>query len=536
MDKCLLFNTFFRDQTGVKLLEEFFTGNEFIIGKIQIDTAKEPLLFNVEAPLSYPLSNSPLSIRFVCTNVDGFLHLNWDGSVCIHPEKNHDPAEKLINEFSLLKRWIQDYYIEEKTDSHYEYLITPFADGAKFLFTDISANFKKGDQGLFEYSQLTEPIFHGTMLVQHPLIIQKIGEHECCWGTFYKTLPKFKSFWFFIETAPVIYRRKIITNWEDFEKYLSPTQLKTIHELHGKTGQNHIFDYPILIGYKIPTTNGNEIHWQMIKIPSNQIPTYGEKAEKKWVGKCQDQQIKWVCTINSSYHRFFGRGGLCTKLADSKILILGCGAIGSSLAEILTRGGLQDLTLMDFDFVEAGNICRSAFEFNQIGYPKTFALEQKIRMISPFINIRSIQNHIDKRIDKPNKTNTLKFLNQFDYIFDCTTDMELCYVLDILLPTSKIFNFSISNKAKEFVCVTGRGNITETKAHLFPVDEDKPLFYEGTGCWDPTFEASYFDINCYLNLAIKNINDKIKKKLNATTFVIKTEMNDEVLNFELIDY
>ena len=50
------------------------------------------------------------------------------------------------------------------------------------------------------------------------------------------------------------------------------------------------------------------------------------------------------------------------KLSRSKVLIVGCGALGTHSAEYLARGGIGELRLVDRDFVDWSNLQR------QIGF------------------------------------------------------------------------------------------------------------------------------------------------------------------------
>lgn len=67
------------------------------------------------------------------------------------------------------------------------------------------------------------------------------------------------------------------------------------------------------------------------------------------------------------------------------IHIIGCGAIGSRLAEMLTRLGLPELHLYDFDVVEPPNITNQLFLHNQLGIEKTTALANILQQINPEI-------------------------------------------------------------------------------------------------------------------------------------------------------
>jgi len=62
------------------------------------------------------------------------------------------------------------------------------------------------------------------------------------------------------------------------------------------------------------------------------------------------------------------------------------------------------------------------------------------------------------------------------------------------------------------------------------------LVYEGTGCWSPTFTASYFDINSLLNLAVKNLNKQFINNNRFNSFAIHIQDNDSTFNLITIDY
>ena len=60
------------------------------------------------------------------------------------------------------------------------------------------------------------------------------------------------------------------------------------------------------------------------------------------------------------------------KLTDDDILIIGTGAIGSSLYMSLLRGGCRKVTISDGDTIEPGNLCRALhFSFFESGFKKT---------------------------------------------------------------------------------------------------------------------------------------------------------------------
>jgi len=116
--------------------------------------------------------------------------------------------------------------------------------------------------------------------------------------------------------------------------------------------------------------------------------------------------------------------------------------------------------------------------------------------------------------------------------------MELAWVLDRLKLDNTVINLSITNEAKELVCVTGGHHVAAEKAQIcskLKMDEPE-LIYEGTGCWSPTFKASYFDVNSLLNLAVKNIHAQSMSGRSVHSFVIKTEQLNDSISLKIDDY
>lgn len=70
-------------------------------------------------------------------------------------------------------------------------------------------------------------------------------------------------------------------------------------------------------------------------------------------------------------------------MLDSRIHIIGCGAIGSTVAENLVRFGITKITLYDFDNVEPHNIANQMFRNTDIGKLKVEALAEYLAEINP---------------------------------------------------------------------------------------------------------------------------------------------------------
>lgn len=96
------------------------------------------------------------------------------------------------------------------------------------------------------------------------------------------------------------------------------------------------------------------------------------------------------------------------------IHIIGVGAIGSHIAELLVRIGLQNIILYDFDCVEDKNITNQMFITNQIGKPKVEAVAEMLVSINP--NIAKTLKLETEGYDKQKLTG---------YVFICVDTIEV---------------------------------------------------------------------------------------------------------------
>lgn len=70
------------------------------------------------------------------------------------------------------------------------------------------------------------------------------------------------------------------------------------------------------------------------------------------------------------------------------IHIIGVGAIGSTIATMLARMGVQEMHLYDLDAVEMKNICNQEYLDHQVGMPKIGAIAETLTNINPDISLK----------------------------------------------------------------------------------------------------------------------------------------------------
>src|SRR5438067_4601174 len=80
-------------------------------------------------------------------------------------------------------------------------------------------------------------------------------------------------------------------------------------------------------------------------------------------------------------------------LAASRVLVVGCGALGSVLANTLARAGVGKLRIVDRDFIELNNLQRQVlFDERDVAaqVPKAIAAAEKLRAANSQIEIEPI--------------------------------------------------------------------------------------------------------------------------------------------------
>ena len=76
------------------------------------------------------------------------------------------------------------------------------------------------------------------------------------------------------------------------------------------------------------------------------------------------------------------------EMVKDRIHIVGCGSIGSTVAELLARFGITKYALYDFDVVEPKNVVNQMFFQDDIGKPKVEAVGDMLKRINPDVDIK----------------------------------------------------------------------------------------------------------------------------------------------------
>ena len=116
------------------------------------------------------------------------------------------------------------------------------------------------------------------------------------------------------------------------------------------------------------------------------------------------------------------------KLRASSALLVGCGALGTSIADALTRAGIGRLVLIDRDFVEATNLQRQVLYTEddvRAHRPKAEAARTRLAAINSDVTLEA-------HIDDFNASNATRLAQDVDIIIDGLDNFETRYLLNDL--------------------------------------------------------------------------------------------------------
>jgi adenylyltransferase/sulfurtransferase len=114
------------------------------------------------------------------------------------------------------------------------------------------------------------------------------------------------------------------------------------------------------------------------------------------------------------------------RLLESSAVMVGCGALGTALANLLVRAGVGKLRIVDRDFVEPSNLQRQTlFEESdaQEALPKAVAAERRLRAINSGVSVEGVIADVSPK-------NAEELLRGFPVILDGTDNFETRFLLN----------------------------------------------------------------------------------------------------------
>ncbi len=128
------------------------------------------------------------------------------------------------------------------------------------------------------------------------------------------------------------------------------------------------------------------------------------------------RQIRFAC---------MGLGGQA-HLKAARVAIIGCGALGATIAELLARAGVGFMRLADRDFVDLSNLPRqSLYDETHVkrGLPKAIAASERLQQINSALTIET-------RVETVDATNIERLISGVDLVMDGTDNFPTRFLLN----------------------------------------------------------------------------------------------------------
>ena len=147
-------------------------------------------------------------------------------------------------------------------------------------------------------------------------------------------------------------------------------------------------------------------------------------------------------------------------LQKAKVLVIGCGGLGSPIAIYLATSGIGELHLVDFDTVAVSNLHRQVFfKVKDIKRPKVKVLANEIKKRAPFTKVSYTNDAVDKN-------SIIALISEFDVIVDGTDSLPVKYLINdacVLVKKPLVYGslykfdgyvstFNIPDKGGDYTC------------------------------------------------------------------------------------
>ena len=114
------------------------------------------------------------------------------------------------------------------------------------------------------------------------------------------------------------------------------------------------------------------------------------------------------------------------RIAAARVLVVGCGALGSAQVEALARAGVGRLRIVDRDFVEESNLQRQTMFTESDArerLPKAVAAKRRVGEINS-------ETEVEAEVADANRSNIERFIEGCDAVLDGTDNFSTRYLIN----------------------------------------------------------------------------------------------------------
>lgn len=439
------------------------------------------------------------------------------------------------------------------------------AFGMQFAFSEDTVTFTQWESTDCRYGIAELDVYKRNPSVYYVKCFKSITgniEHYTQWGKYLSKTSiatPINALWILLKQIPVIHEWQAPETMGDLIDACNSQHTDIMNVLKNvvskiRDGRRHL----LLLGFPVPKTFGGEpeiIFWQALYLP---IVSHGRKTANGFRANPQGwwlrdksevltrkTRLEWIISENWNQQEISQRGKINDFILRKKILLVGAGCVGASIAEILVRSGVYSLTIIDSDIFEVGNLSRHVLNVDDIGGLKGLSLCNYLNSLNPHANVEVINNALT--IDGELKTNI--DLDKYRIIIDCTGENS---VLDIIQSNNfkkrHIFaSVSVGLGAKRLYITLMNNQTFDFKAFfdlIAPYLQSERVLYNdydlprnGIGCWHPTFPGRSDDVWLAASTATKAIENYIITESEKTISLVyeQRESNGFFEGYMLVD-
>ncbi len=112
------------------------------------------------------------------------------------------------------------------------------------------------------------------------------------------------------------------------------------------------------------------------------------------------------------------------KLKQAKVLVIGCGGLGSAVLYYLACAGVGTIGAVDSDKVELSNLNRQILYFtSDIGKKKIESVETKLKSFNPFLKLKTYEMNIEQ-------DDLQGLVKDYDLVVDCVDNFKTRYIVN----------------------------------------------------------------------------------------------------------
>ena len=464
-----------------------------------------------------------------------------------------EPERKLAWHVGRAQNWVELASRGElvQVGDYYELPYVPIADGARVAFSEGTASLqqwlasgKRCGTARGAILDTTSPIFAVTefhLEKGQPAVQQEWGRELDAHGD--------QSFaWVRANRAPILEPYQSPASWGELRQAFKEQSIDLDGLLRPLVMGSHeptIF----LIGFPIPEKVGGpnlRMHWLALHLPdrsSARQPGFRNNEQGRWLAYKQSAifdgaALQWLGSENWHQNEISVRGRLGETATQRPTLIIGAGAVGSVLAEMLARAGIRDLTIIDPDFLEAGNLVRHTLPVSDVGQSKAAGVAERLTDATLHAQISGIDAAFP-----PDDAENEERVRSTSIVIDTTGDD------DAIAAMSRFY----WNESKTFISVSlglyaRRLFFFAANGTSFPRDEFtqrlQPWLHleageydldemprDGPGCWHPRHPARIDDVWMMTGAAVKLIEQAINDPSTASAFAVLQQKKDEAGDF-----